>query len=73
MSTVLLIIGGLVLLVGLMIGIGYLLDKYGVSSKMKEWVAYLKTNAPKYKRWLITGAFVLLFLIALIVVLIIIF
>ena len=73
MTTVLLIIGGLVLLVGLMIGIGYLLDKYGVSSKIKEWVAYLKTNAPTYKRWLITGAIVIILLIALIVVLIIIF
>ena len=73
MSTVLLIIGGLVLLAGLMIGIGYLLDKYGISSKIKEWVVYLKTNAPTYKRWLITGAIVLLLLIALIVVLIIIF
>ena len=73
MSTVLLIIGGLVLLAGLMLSIGYLLDKYGVSSKLKEWVAYLKTNAPTYKRWLITGAIVLLLLIALIIVLIIIF
>ena len=73
MSTVLLIIGGLVLLVGLMIGIGYLLEKYGVSSKIKEWVTYLKTNAPTYKSWLITGAIVLILLIALIVVLIIIF
>ena len=73
MSTILLIIGGLVLLAGLMLGIGYLLDKYGISKKITEWIAYLKTNAPTYKRWLITGAIVLLLLIALIVVLIIIF
>ena len=72
MNTVLLIIGGLVLLVVVMVGIGYLLDKYGVSKKIMEWLAYLKSNAPTYKRWLITGAIVLLLLIALIVILIII-
>jgi hypothetical protein len=73
MSTVILIIGGLILLIGLMVGIGYLLEKYGISTKIKKWVVYLKSNAPTYKRWLITGAIVLLLLIALIVVLIIIF
>jgi hypothetical protein len=72
MGTVLLIIGGLVLLAGLMLGIGYLLDKYGISQIIKEWAVFLKNNAPTYKRWLITGAIVLLMLIALIVVLIII-
>jgi len=73
MGTVILIIGGLILLFGLMVGIGYLLEKYGISNKITEWIAYLKTNAPSYKRWLITGAVVLLLLIALIVILIIIF
>ena len=73
MSTIVLIIGGLVLLVGLMIGIGYLLEKSGAMAKLKEWLAYLKSNAPTYKRWLITGGVVLLLLIALIVILIIIF
>lgn len=73
MNTLLLIIGGLVLLALVMVGIGYLLDKYGISKKIMEWLAYLKENAPTYKRWLITGGIVLLLLIVLIVVLIIIF
>lgn len=73
MSTILLIIGGVILLLGLMIGVGYFLEKSGAIDKLKEWLAYLKNNAPTYKRWLITGGIVLLLLIALIIFLILIF
>ena len=73
MSTIILIIVGLVVALALVIGIGYLLERFGVVAKIKEIVAYLQENFPTYKRWLITGAIALALLVALIIILIIIF
>lgn len=73
MSTIILIVVGLVAGLTLLVGIGYLLERYGVTAKIKEAIGHLKENFPTYKRWLITGAVALGLLIALIVILIIIF
>ena len=73
MSTIILIVGGVMLLIALIVTIGYLLEKYGISDKLQEWLAKLRKQWPSYKRWFITGASALLLLIILIVVLIIIF
>ncbi len=73
MSTIVLIVVGLVAGLALVIGIGYLLEKYGVIAKIKEVIAYIKENYPTYRRWLITGGIALALLIALVILLIIIF
>jgi hypothetical protein len=73
MSTIILIVVGLVAGLALLVGIGYLLERVGVIAKIKEIIAYLQENFPTYKRWLITGGIALALLIALIILLIIIF
>jgi len=73
MSTIILIVVGLVAGLALVIGIGYLLERAGVTAKIKELIGQFKENFPTYRRWLITGAVALALLIALIVILIIIF
>ena len=73
MSTIVLIIVGLVAGLALLIGIGYLLERYGVIAKIKEIVANIQEEVPTVKRWLITGGIALALLIGLIVLLIIIF
>ena len=73
MSTIILILGGLIALVALLIVIGYLLERYGIVAKVKEIFARLQGNFPTYRRWLITGGITLLLLVGLILILIIIF
>ena len=73
MSTIILIIVGLVAGLALLVGIGYLLERYGVIAKIKEIIAYLQKNFPTYRRWLITGGIALALLIVLVVILIIVF
>jgi hypothetical protein len=73
MSTIVLIIVGLVAGLALLVGIGYLLERYGVIAKIKEIIANIEENVPTFKRWLITGGIALVLLIGLIVLLIIIF
>ena len=73
MSTIVLIIVGLVAGLALLIGIGYLLERYGVIAKIKKIVANIQEEVPTVKRWLITGGIALALLIGLIVLLIIIF
>ncbi|HSG19087.1 MAG TPA: hypothetical protein VLE70_22535 [Anaerolineae bacterium] len=73
MSTIVLIIVGLVAGLALLVGIGYLLERYGVIAKIKEIVANIEERVPTLKRWLITGGIALALLIGLVVILIIIF
>jgi hypothetical protein len=73
MSTIILIVVGLVAALAIVIGIGYLLERYGVTAKIKELFDRLKENFPTYKRWLVTGLVALGLLIAVIVLLVIIF
>ena len=73
MSTIILIIVGLIAFLALVIGIGYLLERSGVTGKIKEVAGQLKENSPTYRRWLITGAIALALLAAVIILLIIIF
>jgi hypothetical protein len=73
MSTIILIVVGLVAALALLIGIGYLLERFGVIAKIKEIGAYLQENYPTYRRWLITGGIALALLLALVILLIIIF
>ncbi|UCG24402.1 MAG: hypothetical protein JSW55_20165 [Chloroflexota bacterium] len=73
MSTIVLIIVGLVAGLALLVGIGYLLERYGVIAKIKEIFANIQEQVPTLKRWLITGGIALALLIGLIGLLIIIF
>jgi hypothetical protein len=73
MSTIVLIIVALVAGVALLVGIGYLLERYGVIAKIKQVIGQIQEQFPAFRRWLITGGIALALLIALIVVLIIIF
>lgn len=56
MSTILLILLGIVAAILLLVGIGYLLDRFGVTGKVGEAYEYMVTNFPKFKRWLKVGA-----------------
>jgi hypothetical protein len=59
LSTIILSIVGLVAGLALLIGIGYLLERYGVTGKIKEVAGQIKKNFPTYRCWLITGAIAL--------------
>jgi hypothetical protein len=69
MSTIVLIIAGLIAAVALLIGIGYLLEKYGAVDKVKEAYAAIRSNYPTLRRWLIIGGIALLLLLGLIALL----
>lgn len=56
MNTIILIIAGIVGGLLLLVGIGYLLDKYGVVDKVKEAVGHVQENYPTIRRWLAIGA-----------------
>ena len=73
MSTIVLIIVGLIAGVVLLIGVGYLLERLGVIDKLKQIYADIISKFPTIKRWLITGAIALVLLIGLVVLLLIIF
>ena len=73
MSTIFLIVLGLIGGVILLVVIGYLLEKAGVIDKLKDVYASLKSNFPTYKRWLITGGIAAALLLILVIILIIIF
>lgn len=73
MSTIILIVIGIVVAILLLVGLGYLLDRYGATSKVKEGVDYVQENYPKFRRWLVVGAIAVGLLGIGIVILIIIF
>ena len=73
MSTIVLIVVGIVAAILLLVGLGYLLDRYGVTEKAKAGVDYVQQNYPKFRRYLIVGAIAVGLLGIVIVVLIIIF
>ena len=73
MSTIILIIIGVVAAILLLVGLGYLLDRYGATEKAKAAVDYVKENYPKVRRWLVVGAIAVGLLGIVIVILIIIF
>lgn len=73
MSTIILIIIGIVAAILLLVGLGYLLDRYGATAKAKEGYDYVQENYPKFRRWLIVGAIAVGLLGIVIILLIIIF
>jgi uncharacterized membrane protein len=56
MSTFLLIIAAIIGGILLLVGLGYLLDRYGVVDKVKTGVGYVQENYPTFRRWLAIGA-----------------
>jgi hypothetical protein len=72
MSTIILIIAGIIGGLLLLVGLGYLLDKYGVVDKVKTGVGYVQENYPTFRRWLAIGAVALGILGLVIIILIII-
>ena len=72
MNTIILIVAGLVAGLLLLVGIGYLLDKYGVVDKVKEGVGRVQKNYPTIRRWLAIGAVAVGILGVVIIILIII-
>jgi hypothetical protein len=72
MSTIILIIIGIVAAILLLVGLGYLLDRFGVTEKAKEGYDYIKENYPKFRRWLTVGAIAVGLLGIVIIVLLII-
>ncbi|GMQ79155.1 MAG: hypothetical protein BMS9Abin02_1714 [Anaerolineae bacterium] len=73
MSTIILIIVGIVAAILLLVGLGYLLDRYGVTDKVKSGYDYVQENYPKFRRWLVFGAITVGLIGIVIIVLIIIF
>lgn len=73
MSTIILIIVGVVVGLLLLVGIGYLLDRYGVTAKVKEGIGNLQKNYPTIRRWLTTGAIAVALLAVIVIILVIIF
>ncbi len=67
------IIIGIVAAILLLVGLGYLLDRYGATEKVKAAVDYVQENYPKFRRWLVVGAIAVGLLGIVIVALIIIF
>ena len=72
MSTILLIIAAIIGGIVLLVGIGYLLDRYGVVDKVKTGVGYVQENYPTFRRWLAIGAVALGILGVVIIILLII-
>jgi len=68
-----LIIIGIVAALLLLVGVGYLLDRYGATKKAKAGVDYVQENYPKFRRWLVVGAIAVGLLGIVVVALIIIF
>ena len=56
MSTIILIVIGIFAGILLLVGIGYLLDRYGVTGKVKGGVDYMRENKPIFKSRLVVGA-----------------
>jgi hypothetical protein len=71
MSTILLIIAAIIGGIVLLVGIGYLLDRYGVVDKVKTGVGYVQENYPTFRRWLAIGAVALGILGVVIIILLI--
>ncbi len=73
MSTIILIIVGIIAAILLLVGLGYLLDRFGVTDKVKSGYDYVQENYPKFRRWLAFGAIAVGLLGIVIIVLIILF